>query len=292
VSGVPGLVVAVLGTGRMGSAIARRLARLGYVLVLWNRTREKAEELASEVGARAVDRPFDAVQEAQAVVLALADDDALYSVLSGFHRLDGALVVNTGTITPQTARRAASFVEGLGGCYVESPIVGGPRAVEAGEATGIVAGRRVCLAQARSLLSDLFKRVVHVGEDPGAAAALKLSFNSLLISTVEALAEALALAEAYGVEKGLLGEVLEGTVFREVANKYLDRVTGPVGGGASFTLDLALKDLEYAARAAYHAGVPVPGVRGSEEAYAFAVREGLGKEDYTRVYRALKPRRA
>ena len=283
--------VAVLGVGRMGSAIARRLASSGYSIVLWNRTREKAEALAGELGAAVARDPFHAVQEAGYALLSLADDDAVYGVLSTMHRMDGAVIIDTSTITPQTARRARAFVEGLGGCYVEAPIVGGPRAVTEGKAIGIVAGRPYCVEAAQGILETLFSATIGVGEDPGAAAALKLSYNLLLISTVEALAESLALAESYGVDPARLRELLSHTVFQAVGEKYLDRMMREPDGSASFTLALAEKDLEYASRALYHAGVPGPGVEGARIAYSYARAMGLGGEDYTKVYHAMKKSR-
>ena len=280
--------VAVLGVGRMGSAIARRLADKGYKVVLWNRTREKAEALAGEIGAAIARDPFHAVQEAGYAILSLADDDAVYGVLSVMHRMDGAVVIDTSTITPQTARKARAFVEGLGGCYVEAPIVGGPRAVAEGKAIGIVAGKPYCVEAARGILDSLFTMTIGVGEDPASAAALKLSYNLLLISTVEALAESMALAEAYGVDPARLGELLSQTVFKAVGKKYLDRMRREPDGRASFTLALAEKDLEYASRALYYAGIPGPGVEGSRIAYSFARSMGLESEDYTKVYHAIK----
>jgi len=281
-------VVAILGTGRMGSAAARRLARLGYPLVLWNRTREKAEALAGEVGGRVAGTPFDAVQEARFVLLFLADDDAIYQVMSGFHRMDGAIVVNHSTITPQTGRTLQRFVEGLGGCHVEAPIVAGPRALEEGRGILIVAGRPECIAQARGLLEDLAPTHIPVGADAAAADSLKLAYNALLITTVEAVAESLRLAEEYGVPVEAYKDLLSKTVFASIQEKYVDRMRGDPSGPASFTLTLAAKDLDYALRAAAPQRLPMPAVAGTLTSYRYAVRMGLGTADYTRVYHALK----
>jgi len=280
--------VAILGTGRMGSAAARRLARLGYPLILWNRTRSKAEELARELGARVAGTPFDAVQEARYVLIFLADDDAVYQVMSGFHRMDGAIVINHSTITPQTGRTLQRFVEGLGGCHVEAPIVAGPRALEEGRGILIIAGRPECTAQARGLLEDLAPEHIYVGTDAGAADALKLAYNSLLITTVEALAESLVLAEEYGVPVEAYKNLLSKTVFSAVQEKYVDRMRGDPSGPASFTLWLAAKDLDYALRAAAPGRLPLPAVSGALTSYRYASRLGLGGADYTRVYHALR----
>ncbi len=280
--------VAILGTGNMGSAAAERLASRGFRVVLWNRTREKAEALAERIGAQVASTAFEAVQESQYALIFLADEDSIFTVLSGFHRMDGVVVVDHATITPHGARRISGFIEALGGCYVEAPIVAGPRVVKRGEATIIVAGREHCIGLAQPILSSLASRIIEVGDDPSKAAALKLAFNSLLIGTIELLSEALVLAESYGVGKEKLREVLEGTVFTGIAGKYIDRVTGLVDGKASFRLILAEKDLDYALRAGHEHRVPMPAVSGALAMYRIAVRLGYGGEDYTRVYHVVK----
>ena len=279
--------VAILGTGRMGSAIARRLSSRGVSLVLWNRTRSRAESLARDIGADVADSVTRAVESVEIAIASLADDEALYYVVSQIGRVDGLIFVNTGTHTPAAAQRAREFLEQRGACYVESPIVGGPRTVESGRAVLILAGRRPCLALAEPILSWLAQKLVRVGDDPGRAQALKLAFNSLLITTVNALAESLALAEAYGIDPGVVKEFLGETVFSAIASKYIDRMRRSPEEPASFTLRLASKDLHYALEAAWRRGLPLHGVAGARERFLDAVLQGLGDADYTRVYWSL-----
>ncbi len=285
--GIPKPRVAILGTGRMGSAIAKRLAREGYGLVLWNRTRRKAERLANEVNAEVAYSPEDAVGRAEIAVLALADDNALFSVLSAIRRMDGLVVINMGTHTPRGVEYASNYVRGNGGCYVESPIVGGPGTVEKGSPILLVAGTGTCVRQAREVLDSLVStngKIIFVGEKPGLAQALKLSFNNLLINTVNALAESLRLTESYGVNIEHFRELLEGTVFSGIAEKYIDRMRRPPEERASFTLELAAKDLFYALQAAYDSGEPLYATAATYSKYREAVLEGLGAADYTRIY--------
>ncbi|MCE4628503.1 MAG: NAD(P)-dependent oxidoreductase [Desulfurococcales archaeon] len=283
----PRMRVAVLGTGRMGQAAARRLAALGFELVLWNRTLEKAEKLAEELGARTARSPGEAVQNVEAATLFLADDDALYSVLADIRRMDGLVVINMGTHTPRASRYARNYVESNGGCYVESPIVAGPRPLSEGRAVLIVACRRHCYAPARPVLEALGgEAIIYLGEDAPQAQALKLAFNSLLITTVTSLAESLKLAEAYGVSREVFKELLSHTVFRSVSEKYVDRMTRPPEEPASFTARLAAKDLEYAENAGYDAGVPLPLVMAALLSY-MKIPSEKRDADYTRIYHFL-----
>ena len=282
-SEIPLPTVSVLGTGRMGSAIARRLAEHGYTIVLWNRTRHRAEDLASEINAEIASTPIDAIQKSNTVFLALSDDLALYSVISTFRRVDGLVVVNTGTHQPFTVSNAKEYLENNGGCYIESPIIGGPKTVLRGEAILLVAGEQHCIGSTYSILEKLGS-IIYIGNDPRTAQALKLSFNLLLINTVNALAESLNLAEAYDVDKNTVKKVLEKTVFSTLASKYIERLTDDPEKPASFRLKLAAKDLAYAVNAGFEKYVSLPATAATLEKYLSAVERGLGDADYTRIF--------
>ncbi len=282
---MPKPVVGILGTGRMGSAAARRLTSLGFDVVLWNRTLEKAKALAEELGASYADSPQRAVERAQYALLFLADDDALLAVLSTLRRMDGLAVINHGTHTPRVSSYARNYIEGNGGCYIEAPVVAGPRVLSRGEAILIVGGRTICVNSARPVIEALSSYSIYVGEEPGQAMALKLAFNNLLISTVNSLAESLQLAEAYGVEKDILKDLLSKTVFAMIGEKYIDRMKRSPEEPASFRLVLAAKDLDYAVRAGRDKGLPLMAASCTSQKYLAAATIGrLEEADYTRIY--------
>ena len=283
----PKIRVAILGAGRMGRAAARRLADLGFELILWNRTRDKAEKLASELGAVVAGSPGEAVQSANVATLFLADDEALYSVLTNIRRMDGLVVINMGTHTPRASKYAQNYVESNGGCYVESPVVAGPRPLSEGRAVLIVACRQYCYPLAKPVLEALGgEAIIYLGKTAPQAQALKLAFNSLLITTVTSLAESLRLAEAYGIQKDVFKKLLSHTVFRDLAKKYVDRMTRPPDEPASFTARLATKDLEYAENAGYDVNVPLPLVMAALLSYMKIPNNGR-ESDYTRIYHFL-----
>jgi len=283
--------VAVLGLGLMGSAASRRLRDLGFELVLWNRSLEKAEMLAKELSVAQARSIAEAVELSEVALMFLADDEAVVGVASSMPRADGLVVANFSTITPRVSVQVSELLKARGVCYLETPILGGPGTVREGKAVILVSGPKHCLRKARAPLEALSTSIVEVSEDVGKAMALKLAFNLLLINTIASLAEALSLAESYNIDTRLIAEVLSKTMFRELVERYYNRMVSeetPVG----FKLELAAKDLEYALRTAYDKKLPLPVTATAQQLYRIALKAGLGGEDYTRIYKLLKSLKA
>jgi 3-hydroxyisobutyrate dehydrogenase len=278
--------VAVLGTGLMGSGVARRLSSQGFEVILWNRTLEKAESLASAIGAKVGGSPHEAVEGAEVALAFLADDEALFQVASMLRRADGLVFINASTTTPKANSHVSTHLEGLGICFLEGPVVGGPDAAARGELVSIIAGREQCLRRAVHVVRAYSRRLIYLGGEVGKASALKLAFNSVLIASQAILAEAMRLVDLYGVDhesfKSLLGE----TVFREFSDKYYDRLLSE-RRQVSFRLAMAAKDLEYARRASFDAGFSPPTISAAGAVYSLASTT-MGGEDYSRVYMFLK----
>ena len=282
--------VAVLGAGRMGSAAAERLAQAGFEVIVWSRTREKALRAAEAAGGRAAGSVEEAVGQAEYAVSFLADDEAVMWVAARVPRSDGLVYLEMSTITPEAARAVAGHLESKGVCYVQAPVLGGPGRVREGRLIVLLAGRRQCKALASPLLQALAEHTVDLGEDYGAAAALKLAYNNLLLTAVAALSESLALAEAYGVGYEVFRDLLSRTVFSGLAARHLERVAHG-RREPTFTTELAAKDLDYARRAAWRAGLAAPVASAAAEAYKLAALLGGAGDDYASAYyrRLLRP---
>jgi len=279
--------VAVLGLGFMGSAMAERLAALGYRVIVWNRTKSKAEKISSQLGVKVAGSVAEALGEVDAAISMVADDEALYSIVTQVPRVDGLIFINSSTITPMASLRVAEYLESRGACYVEAPVIGGPNAARKGDLVILVAGRAPCVSRARGILGDLASEVIELGDSHPTAQALKLAFNSLLIGTLGLLSEVLALVRSYEIDASLLKKILSKTVFKDVANKYLDRLLASEWP-TSFRLRLASKDLNYARLAAWNKGVPMLITSVIAELFKAAEASGLGDQDYSRVYRYLE----
>ncbi|MFJ4687470.1 nuclear transport factor 2 family protein [Streptomyces sp. NPDC088789] len=261
--------VAVLGLGRMGSALAARLAGVaGPEVIGWTRsgragtgrarTRRTRTGLARTGGAFAVaDDPGTAVADADVVVLALFDGPACHQVLD---RVRGALraetvVLNTGTVGPD---EAAALARAVGPSYVHAPVLGSVGAASAGELEILVAGGEEAVRRGRGVLERLgrMRRVGTGAGDAATAAALKLVANCGLAGGVLALREALRQGEALGLPRERVLEVLEPGVLGGLVGRKRGFLDGASAAApAEFTVGALAKDMALLAAAS---GSPSP----------------------------------
>jgi len=199
--------VAVLGTGRMGAAIARRLKASGFELTLWNRAKDKAQRL--NVGAVA-STPAEAVHGADIVISSLTGPAAVRGVYWGpngvFSESAGKLLIEMSTAGPDVAEQLAREAKARGSRLLEAPVLGSVPAVESGTLAVLVGGATEDLAMARPVLARLGE--VHYVGELGSAARLKLVANSMLAITSAAAAELLAAGTAAGLDSDQLFWVL------------------------------------------------------------------------------------
>lgn len=282
------LRVAVVGLGRMGSAMAGRLAGAGHIVVAYNRTTAKAEEVARRHGAGIARTPREAAAAADVVVVSLADDAALRAaylgadgLVAGLH--SGSVVADTSTVDPATVRELGAAVAGAGSALVDTPVSGNASVVESGQLLVMAGGEETALARARPALDAFARRVLLVGP-LGAGATMKLAVNSVVHALNASLAEALVLAERAGVERSLAYEVFASSaiagpfvLYKRAAFEHPDET--PV----AFTLDLVAKDLDLATALAERIGARMPALAATRHTVAEALAAGLGAADMSAV---------
>ncbi len=250
--------VGFIGLGQMGRAMAANLLEAGHEVAVWNRSPDKADTLIG-AGARRAASPRDAA-EADAVMTMLADDAAVEGVVYGENGiLDApALHVSHSTISIAFAERLAGDHAGRGG-YVSAPVFGRPAAAEAGKLFVVAAGSADRLDRCGPLFDAIAQRVFRVGDAAPKANMVKLSGNFMILSAVEAMAEAMTLAEKGGVPRETLLEVLTGTLFgAPVYQTYGDILVNDRFRPAGFAAPLGLKDMNLVDAAATASRVPMP----------------------------------
>ena len=262
--------VAILGTGKMGGAMARRLASSGFDLMLWNRTRARAEEL--HVG-RVASTPAEAAREADVVISSLTNDAAIRDVYLGedgvLGTAAGKLLVEASTAGPQIAEELGREADARGARLLEAPVVGSVPAVESGKLLILAGGDPADLAKARPVLEHLGE-VRYVG-DRANAQRMKLIANSMLGITTAAAAELLAAGTAIGLDREQIFSILvrfaPGLAARE--RGFLHDEHTPT----MFAVRDLLKDLELGLGAYGEAGVPTPLTHEARQLFAGAMRE-------------------
>jgi 3-hydroxyisobutyrate dehydrogenase len=246
--------VAVLGTGRMGAAIARRLAAAGHTVVVWNRTTERARAL----GFRVAGDPAEAIRGRDIVISMLSDGVATRSVLLNTAVREAlspdTVVCDMSTSGVDTARELAASI---GDTFVDAPVSGSLPAVEAGTLLVMAAGTPAAIEAARPVLSALADRIVPVGP-PGSGQAMKLAVNLVLHDLNAALSEALILVEAAGIARDraydVLGQSVVGAPFVQYKRAAFVDEDAPV----AMSLGLVAKDLGLICQLASALGSPVP----------------------------------
>jgi 3-hydroxyisobutyrate dehydrogenase-like beta-hydroxyacid dehydrogenase len=262
--------VAVVGTGRMGSAMARSLARGGSELILQNRTRERAEALASELGARVVATPADAAAEADVVISMLEDQRAVESAWAGADGLlsgarSGLVLVDSSTVPPSVIQSFAAAAADAGAGILDAPVSGSVPLAETGKLTIMAGGSAEDLDRARPVLEQMATRIFHIGP-LGSAAALKLAVNTLIYGLNEALSEALVLAERAGISREVAYDVFAaGAAGAPYVGYKKAAFLDPDGTPVAFALELAKKDLRLILELADALGAPMPQTRVNQD---------------------------
>jgi 3-hydroxyisobutyrate dehydrogenase-like beta-hydroxyacid dehydrogenase len=287
--------VAVLGTGRMGSAMARALRAAGHDLVLHNRTAAAAERLADELGARVASTPAAALAEADVALTMLADRDAVDAVyrddgglLEGVR--DGHVLLEMSTVEPAVARALAPEVAAAGGALVDAPVSGSVALAERGQLTIMAGGDGDAIERARPVLDALAGRVFHLGP-VGTGAAMKLSVNAVIFGLDVALSEAIVLAERSGIDRAAAWDVLEASAAGAPFVGYKRAAfLEPAATPTSFALELAEKDLRLIGALADAVELPVRQARTNLELIREAASTQGAERDFASVAEHLRSR--
>lgn len=251
-----------VGLGNMGQPMARNLIKAGHELIVYNRTRSRADDLAGE-GAAVGATPTEACSPG-VVLTMLADDSAVEEMVYGKEGILQALPqsgihVSLSTISVALAQRLAESHRKRMQHFVASPVFGRPPAAEAARLLVVVAGPGDAVELCRPLLEAIGDRLFVLGPEAVTACALKLGGNFLIASMLEALGEALALMRKSGVDPCRFLEIVNGSLFKSpVYENYGKIIVNETYEPAGFKMHLGLKDVRLILAAGEAAKVPLP----------------------------------
>lgn len=279
--------LAILGTGTMGAGMARSAKREGLDVVVWNRTRARAEPLAAD-GVEVADTVTAAVTGADAVMTMLFDTD---SVLAVTDELVGALApdavwLQAATVGPDGIGRIARAAGDV--ALLDAPVLGTKAPAEQGKLVPLVSGPAALIEKAGPVLDAIGTKTVVAGDTLGAGSALKLACNAWVLSITAAAAQSLALARAQDVDPQLVLDAIGGGA---ADSPYLQLKGGAVLDGdftPSFELDGGRKDLALITEVAAATGVPTALLEALGGLFGRASELGAGDQDLAAVYRAFE----
>ncbi|HEX8102455.1 MAG TPA: NAD(P)-dependent oxidoreductase [Solirubrobacteraceae bacterium] len=285
------MIVTVLGTGTMGAPMARNICGRAFGDVrVWNRTTEKAESLA-DCGCTVAESVADAVKGAGAVLVMLADDAAVLSVLEEALPAmeDGAILVQASTVGVKTTEQIAARAAEHDIPFLDAPVVGTKQPAEKGNLVVLASGPDDAIDACGAIFDAIALKTVRAGE-AGAGTRLKLTVNTWILGLVESLAETVALAQKLGVDPGLFFQTIGGgPLDTKYAHTKGALMTERSFEPASFSLALARKDAGLVLDAAAEADLALPIIEAVAKQMGTAIDAGHGDEDMAATYLASCP---
>lgn len=280
--------IGFVGLGAMGSSMARKLIEAGHELIVYNRTRSRAELLAAS-GARNADSPRQAAAACDAVITMLADDAALESAVFDQQGIleslaPGKVHISCSTISVALSRRLAGAHRERQQDYIAAPVFGRPEAAAAAKLFIVAAGSQDQIGKCESLFHAMGQKTFVLGDDAPAANVVKLAGNFLISAVIESLSEAFALARKSGVDPAQFLEILTSSLFNAPVYKTYGALVAsqkfePVG----FKLPLGLKDNRLVMAAAEEKSVPLPLASLIHDRFIAAMANGLAESDWSAI---------
>ena len=280
--------IGFIGLGNMGAGMARNLIKAGHDLIVYNRTRSRAEEL-QRLGAKVADTPAAAAARTEALITMLADDRAVQDVIFEPGRaIDsltaGAVHISMSTISVALSRRLQMAHAAKQQHYVAAPVFGRPDAAAAAKLFIVAAGPSQQIEKFRSLFSAMGQKLFVINEDAPAANLIKLSGNFLITTVIESLAESFALMRKSGVDPHKFLEVMTDSLFSApVYKNYGAMIAADKFEPVGFKMPLGFKDNRLVLAAAEEAAVPMPIASIVHDRFVAAMAQGLENADWSAI---------
>ena len=272
--------VGFIGIGSMGAAMVPNLVKAGHSVSVWNRSPGPAAALD---GVTVLASPVEAFRN-DAVITMLSNDEAVRHVVIDSGALASArkdcVHVNTSTISLALVQELVVAHREAGIAYVAAPVFGVPSAAASAMLNIVVAGDATAIATVRPLLDALGQKTWPVGEDPSRANVAKIAGNLMITLAIEAMGEATALTETYGLKAADFLEIITNTVFASPSYKRYGGFIATDTYEPGFKLTLGLKDVDLALDAARARNAVLPAAEIVRSNMLEAIERGWGSKDW------------
>jgi 3-hydroxyisobutyrate dehydrogenase len=264
----------VIGLGAMGAPIARNLHKAGYLQCLWNRTTDKALQLGAELKVDVAQDPALLAEQCELILLSVSADsdvlDVVQSLLPGL--APGTIVVDTSTVSRETARQVAEILEPAGVAFLDAPVSGGTEGARQGTLATMVGGEAAVVEQVTPVLNSIAGSITHMGP-VGSGQATKAVNQVMAAGINQAVTEALAFAKALELP---MDKVIDVTGSGAAGNWFYD---------PGFRVALHHKDLAICKQMAEQFDVAMPVVEMTLIHYRRLMEAGYGDEDISALFR-------
>lgn len=282
--------VTFIGLGIMGSRMAGNLLKNDVALTVFNRSVEPARKL-EQAGAVAAGSYRESVEGADVVFTMLSTPYVIEQLAFGKAGFvpamkENALWIDCSTVNPSFSLHQRDVAAEYSVRFIDAPVAGSKPVAETGELVFLAGGEKDDLAQAEYLLRFMGSKVIHAG-NTGSGSALKMLVNSLLAQSMLAFSETVLLGEKLGLDRNFLLDTLPALPVIAPFTKAKAEMIRSGNYDVQFPLEWMHKDLHLAALTAYECGQALLSVNVAKELYAAARQSGLGREDFSAIYKYL-----
>jgi 3-hydroxyisobutyrate dehydrogenase len=279
--------IGIIGNGLMGSAIAHRFLKRGFEVYLYNRTKERSNELVKE-GAIRMEHPMMLGKNCNFIIISVTDGRAVKEILFGDNGLvqcnnNQLTVVDTSTVLPEDSIYCADRMKKGGYSIIQAPIMGGPDATMKGDVISIVSGNKKISDKCRKILLNFSKKIFYVGNQDGAANYMKLGLNLNIALIAISLSESIVFVKKSKADPKIFLEILNSTYFKT----GLSEIKGPKmlknNFEPKFFLKNMLKDIQLLNDCAKKNGASLSFSSLAEQYYRIAANRGYSELDYTAI---------
>jgi 3-hydroxyisobutyrate dehydrogenase-like beta-hydroxyacid dehydrogenase len=286
--------VAILGVGKMGSAMAKELATAGFQVTLWNRNQSVADKLASEINLPTITvsaTPKSALENVDIALCLFTNGMVTQSVLLGDTQvLEGVksnlIIVDMGTSGVESAKALASTLASKKIAFIDAPVSGSVVTIAAHQLLVMASGDEAVIQQAIPVFSVFAKKTAYLGQ-AGAGQAMKLAVNLIVHTLNAAVSEGLALATASGIDAAAAYDVFDESVVAAPFVKYKRAAFLDPELPVAMRIDTVLKDLDLILSLGQSTGVPLMAAEGVAELFAQAQAAGYESKDMSALFRFI-----
>jgi len=283
--------IGIVGTGMLGEAVGLHLLDIGYEVSVFNRTKEKMENL-KERGARITNSPKQVAESSDLVITVVKDANAVNEVIfgdsgimSGKH--EGMCIADMSTINPNSTREISKRITSDGIDYIEIPVMGGPNVAIDGKLVIMASGKKEIFEKFKKVFESIAEQTFYLGET-GTAHSIKLAMNLQIAMLALSLSEGITLTKKAGFDPEIFLKILNSTYFKTgmsegKAYKMINDSVEP-----TFTLSNLKKDLDTINDAANSFDAELPMAKIARKIYADAIEAGFGNIDYTGIISYIK----
>ena len=283
--------IGIIGTGMLGEAVGLHLLDVGYEITVFNRTKEKTENLKKN-GAIVVESPKHVAENSDLVIIVVKDADAVNNIVFGNSGLmggmhDGMCIADMSTVNPNSTKEISEKVTETGIDYLEIPVMGGPNVAINGKLVLMASGEKIIFEKFKKVFDSIAEQSFYLG-NTGTAHSIKLAMNLQISMLALSLSEGITLTEKAGFDPEIFLKVLNSTYFKTgmsegKAYKMIKENYEP-----TFTLSNLKKDLDTINDAADSCNVELPMAKLARKVYSDAKNAGLGEMDYTGIIEYIK----